>query len=548
MATEYGTGTPPRATTAAEQGAETPPRADTATEYGTTAPPPRPTRGRIVMLVDNGVHGDSRVQKEARSAAESGWDVVLLGRARGKKGETWQIGSAEVRLIPVPGPMARRRHEYRRAVLRSPLAYRPGPLAEYRRQRVKAWRADLSIRLILARQEGSAPARLWLTVPRLTARLTYPWVKLRHRRTRALDKRRKEMDAPLDRFTTAFWLRTMGDRSWRRLDPHLWDIELAFGKVVDALEPDIIHANDFRMLGVGARAKLRAGARGRDVRLVWDAHEYLPGIKPWSPHPRWHVAQCGHEREYARHADAVTTVSETLAHMLQERHGLGERPTVVLNAPEAEIPSEQAGEPVPDLRELCGVGPGVPLAVYSGSAAPQRGLDIMVESLPLLPEVHTAFVVLNPESGYLRSLRARAEELGVDGRLHMVPYVPHYQVARFLSAADVGVIPIHHWPNHEIALITKFFEYSHARLPLVVSDVRTMGATVTRTGQGEVFRAEDLEDYVRAVKSVLGDAERYRAAYDAPGLLDTWTWEAQAEVLDGVYARLAAERAPGTRA
>ncbi|MFF2362350.1 glycosyltransferase family 4 protein [Streptomyces sp. NPDC058122] len=498
----------------------------------------RPVRGRIVMLVDNGVNGDSRVQKEARSAAEAGWDVVLLGKAKGKKEQTWQIGDAEVRLLPVPGPMSRRRHEYRRAVLRAPLAYRPGPLAAYRRQKIKARRADLNIRLILAKQEGSPLGRLRLLAPRFLARFLYSWVKLRHRSTLALEKRRKDMDSALDRFTTAFWKKTMGTRAWRRLDPHLWDYELAYGKVIDELKPDLVHANDFRMLGVGARATLRARAKGRKVKLVWDAHEFLPGIKPWSPHPRWHVAQCAHELEYSRHADAVTTVSDTLAGMLQERHGLKARPTVVLNAPDAEVSPEQAAEPVPDLRELCGIGYDVPLTVYSGAAAPQRGLDIMVESLPQLPDVHTAFVVLNPESEYMRTLRARAEELEVGDRLHIVPYVPHYQVVRFLAAADLGVIPIHHWPNHEIALITKFFEYSHAKLPLVVSDVKTMGSMVEQTRQGEVFRAEDVEDYVRAVKSVLGDAERYRSVYDKPGLLDQWTWEAQADVLDEVYSGL----------
>ncbi|MFI2374387.1 glycosyltransferase family 4 protein [Streptomyces sp. NPDC018964] len=505
----------------------------------------RPTRGRVVMLVDNGVNGDSRVQKEARSAAEAGWDVVLLGKSGSKKEQSWRIGDAEVRLLPVPGPMSRRRHEYRRAVLRSPLAYRPGPLASYRRQKVKAWRADLNIRMIVARQRGSVFGRLRLLAPRLLSRLAHSWVNLRYRKTQELEKRRKAMDSALDRFTTAFWRKTMGDRAWRRLDPHLWDFELAYGKVIDELKPDLVHANDFRMLGVGARATLRARAAGRDVKLVWDAHEFLPGIRPWNPHPRWHIAQCAHEKEYSRHADAVTTVSDTLAGMLQERHRLAERPDVVLNAPDGEISPEQAAEPVPDLRELCGVADDVPLAVYSGTAAPQRGLDIMVESLPLLPEVHTAFVVLNTNSDYMKSLRARAEELGVGDRLHILPYVPHYQVTRFLAAADAGVIPIHHWPNHEIALITKFFEYSHARLPLVVSDVKTMGAMVEQTGQGEVFRAEDLEDYARALKSVLGDAERYRAVYDAPGLLDQWTWEAQAERLDAVYTRLTGRAATG---
>jgi glycogen synthase len=111
-------------------------------------------------------------------------------------------------------------------------------------------------------------------------------------------------------------------------------------------------------------------------------------------------------------------------------------------------------------------------------------------------------------------------------------------VTSFLSVADVGVIPIQHWPNHEIALVTKFFEYSHARLPIVVSDVKTMAETTRSTGQGEVFEADNVADYVRAVRTVLDDTKPYRAAYDAPGLLRQWTWEAQAERLDQIYTRL----------
>ena len=58
---------------------------------------PRPVRGRVVMLVDNEVTGDSRVQKTARSAAEAGWDVTLLGCAptTGQAGPvaSWRLGS-----------------------------------------------------------------------------------------------------------------------------------------------------------------------------------------------------------------------------------------------------------------------------------------------------------------------------------------------------------------------------------------------------------------------------------------------------------------------
>ncbi len=352
----------------------------------------------------------------------------------------------------------------------------------------------------------------------------------------------RKLRGPWDRAYTRFWQTVKGDRAWRRLEPGLWDYELAYGPVIDELEPDLIHAHDFRMLGVGARAVIRARASGHSVKLLWDAHEFLPGVQPWQDNARWLPANTAHEREYAPYADAVVTVSDELAELLQREHHLSERPIVVLNAPTTEANLDNLPDdgqaPAATLRDLCGIGEDVPLLVYSGLAAEKRGLATMIEALPGLPGAHVALVVNRPESYYVGKLREQAANLGVSGRVHVLPYVSHWQVVPFLSTADIGVIPIHHWPNHEIALITKFFEYSHARLPIVVSDVRAMSDMVRSTGQGEVFRATDVDDFLRAVRSVLADPERYRAAYDKPGLLAGWTWEAQAEVLDGVYRRL----------
>ncbi|MGY1436071.1 glycosyltransferase family 4 protein [Streptomyces reniochalinae] len=498
-------------------------------------------RGRVVMLVCNGVRGDSRVQKTARSAAEAGWDVTLLGRSPDGRPASWRLGEARVRLLPVPTPLAHPPRATRRPLLTGPLAYRPGT-AGYRVQRAKARRDELRTRRAalalgpatpLAR--GRRTARLAL--PRLAARLARHWTGLRKRQ---LDRgqARRGTGTLTERAAVALWQRAMGKRCWRRLWPSLYDFELAYGRAVDELRPEIIHAHDFRMLGVGARAKIRAAARGEAVKLVWDAHEYLPGVRPWTDDVRWLPAHVAHEREYAPYADAAVTVSATLAALLRRTHRLAEDPHVVLNAPEtpATRPVRHGG--VPGLRAQCGIGPDTPLVVYSGAAAPQRGLDTMVDALPGLPGVHTALIVPKPAAGYLGRLRARAARLGVAERLHVLPYVDCDQVVAFLTAADAGAIPLHHWPNHEIALITKFFEYAHARLPLVVSDVETMAATTRAAGIGEVFTAEDTDGYARAVRAVLAGPERYRAAYGRPGLLDRWTWEAQARTLDGIYTGL----------
>jgi glycosyltransferase involved in cell wall biosynthesis len=424
----------------------------------------RGSRGRVVMLVDNGVDGDSRVQKTARSAAEAGWDVTLLGCSPTGAEQRWRLGAAQVRLLPM-GAASGSAGFRRRLLARGGLALRAARLARRPVEYAQVW----------------------------------------------------------------FWKAVKGDRAWRRMEPGLWNYERAFGAVIDGLAPDLIHAHDFRMLGVGARAAQRARTRGRATKLVWDAHEFLPGARPRRDNARWRPAHLAYEREYVPYADAVVTVSDALAELLQREHHLARRPAVVLNAPAV---STADAEPVPDLRELCGVDRDTPLLVYGGSATPQRGLETVVEALPHLDGVHLALVVSDPAAPYV-------QELVAADRVHAVPYVPHGQVPAFLSAADIGVIPIHHWPNHEIALITKFFEYSHARLPIVVSDVKTMAETVRATGQGEVFRARDAADFARAVRAVLADPRRYRDAYEGPGSpLPGWTWEAQAERLDAIYRTL----------
>lgn len=471
--------------------------------------------------------------------AAHGWSVILLGRARTTK-ESWRLGDAKVRLVPVQ--LRPRPHELRSHRLRRPLAYSSPSRARHKLHQVKARRSELlaergAAYTAAATTNGAVgPARrIWYAVRRRALDKQLAWVDVRLQQTESAAAGRRRMDAPIDRFAIRFWLWLLNERAWRRLDPHLWDYEIAYAPVIDRLKPDLIHANDFRMLGVGARAKARAGNQGRRVALVWDAHEFLPGIEPWDKHPRWHVAQIAHEREYAGAADAVVTVSDDLAGVLMEAHDLPERPSVVLNCPEAQAPVDLTR--TPGVRAACGLDDTVPLLVYSGGAAPQRGIDTAIDALPQLPDAHLALVVPSPGAAYVRSLAKRARQLGVEDRLHVLPYVPYDEVAAHLASADVGLIPIHHVPNHELALITKFFEYAHARLPLVVSDVRAMAHEVRRTGQGEVFTAADVSDFVRAVTAVLAAPERYRRAYDAPALLSSWTWEKQAEELDGVYRR-----------
>ena len=516
------------------------------------------TRGRVVMLVDNDVRGDSRVQKEARSMAAAGWEVILLGERRDAPLETWMIGAAQVRLVPMDNKLMYAPSTWRRGWLRRPFAYPPGREAEYRLELAKARRIDIGTRLAeLAakrRAGGSAVAdatgKAALLVPRASSKAQGLWTRFRAREARRLREVRRDGSALLNRAPVLFWRVTMGDRAWRKLDPSLWQWEIAFRNVIDELKPDIIHANDFRMLAVGARAKIRANAKGRPVKLVWDAHEY--------------AARPGAAGRVARLAAAVTRARgrvravrgrrghaspPPLATLLQQEHGLAAKPNVVMNAPVQAPAADEDAAPLPDLRADCGIGPGRCRCSPTSAASPR-----CAAATPSSTRCRTcrgctwrwSRCTRTARNSPVDKARARAEDLGVADRVHMLPYVPHWQVSDYLGSADTAVSPLHHLPNHEIALSNKFFEYAHARLPLITSDIRTMAEMVRSTGQGEVFKAQDLDDFVRVVRTVLADPQRYRDAYDRDDLLLSWTWEAQAAVLDQVYGSLMPDAAPAS--
>lgn len=487
---------------------------------------------RVAMLVANGVAGDSRVQKIAWSMAAAGWDVTLFGRAPGDEVVRQRLGAARVVLVPVPAVISgyeRLRRTGGLAARRARPGYRAG------RATVAAWDAEV------ARQGRPSPVRALPAVAVATAR---GWLA-RHPRTDAAL-------ASIGRGRVGGRLRVALDGlfglldrrgGWRRLNPWFRDLELALAPHVARSAPDLVHAHDFHMVGIGARLAARLGTPVRPVRWIYDAHEYLAGIDtPRRSDVRARLRRrmlVGIEREYIGRADGVVTVSTAIADRLRADHRLADPPRVVLNAP---VLSAARGER--RLREDAGVAAGTPLLLYSGGMSWRRGVGTVLDALPLLPGAHLALVAREDDPDVPELLR-RAERRQVADRLHVVPYVPVDQVVAYVAEATVGLVPILRLPNHELSLITKYFEYLHACLPIVTSDVREMAAVTRRLGVGEVFTAADPASLAEAVRRVLDTPECYRAAYRGPeDPRAAYRWERQAAGLDALYRELTGA-APG---
>ena len=170
---------------------------------------------------------------------------------------------------------------------------------------------------------------------------------------------------------------------------------------------------------------------------------------------------------------------------------------------------------------------------YSGSrsesGAKARGLYTAVDALPKLPGVHLVLVT-NNKGNYVESLKLSAKSNECLDRLHIIPYVPPEMVSSFVRDATVAIHPMIHYPNAEIALPNKLFEYMHSGVPIVVSDCDSMGRFVRKWKVGEVFEAENTEDFANVVRSVVDNRDAYvRHIREFSILNQYFSWENQGD-------------------
>lgn len=505
---------------------------------------------RVLTLVGNDVTIDTRARKTASSLARSGFSVICAGIDwSGDRHRSEGLGEAVIwRSVPPSDPriagrslafslpeMADRLH-YRVEALRSRL--------QSRRRSLSAWSAEnkdhaSKLALWLGRVENAVLRRVGLSEPtraRATAGLVSRLnrsaylARLFPRRlgTVVVQRRFQVTQLAYKASVRAANRRVPRHPSWRRDLPEQHKFEAAIGPIIDHLQPDLAHVHDIFHLGVAARAKSRARASGRELRVVYDAHEYIPGLPS---DPRRRLAYTDLEEEYVSAADAVVTVSQSLADLLKERYRVD--PTIVMNAPDLESTVQ-----VPALRDIVNVPDDAVLAIYVGGVAAHRGAEVLLDALANLPsQVHLAFVT-NTTSGYVSDVAAAASSRGLGGRVHFAPYVKPEGVVDYLRSADLSIIPLSREViNYEVALPNKLFQSIHAGLPVVVSDNPEMARFVTSHRFGEVFEGENPISLADAVSKIVRDYESYRDTIRDTDLT-RYTWKSQAEALISLYARL----------
>ena len=299
----------------------------------------------------------------------------------------------------------------------------------------------------------------------------------------------------------------------------------------DAPSGDLYHG----MALMGIPVALDLGKRER-VPVVYDARDiYLSAanVARMGRPARWLLGRL--ERGWAMRSSRVITVNEAYADVMVERWPV-QRPLVVMNC------SFRFTPPAPRARrfhDYFGLDPAQKVVLYHGGLSPWRGIEQLIEAIPLVPGatlVLMGYGILEP------TLRAWAADPVTRGKVRVMGAVPPDQLHDWVAAADVAAMPIQgDTLNHRLTTPNKLFEAMAAGVPAVVSDLPGMRAVVSETGSGILVDQTDTSAIADAIRQIVELPEGEWLAWRQRCLVaahERYNWETQVKLLLDEYGRL----------
>ena len=300
---------------------------------------------------------------------------------------------------------------------------------------------------------------------------------------------------------------------------------------------DVLQLHDSHSLRVARQCPPKGGPA-----LVYDAVEIPEDRSGWAAQRipriiRWYDARL--TKTLVRRMDAVLTVSDGLRDWTARRYGVTP-PTVVRNCRHYEDVTR------PDwIRQDCRLSPDHRLVLYLNSLYGGQGLEQLVDSLAFLPpHIHVATLGPVAQPGYVEDLRRRADQLSVDGRLHILEPKPPTEMLEYASGADLGVIPRQNSSlNNFHSLPNRVFELIMARLPIAGPSLQDMRDFIEGNSLGLIFDETDPADIARTIQAMLdpNTFERLRTRIEDAAREFSWDREGEryATLIEQVSQRVA---------
>jgi glycosyltransferase involved in cell wall biosynthesis len=154
---------------------------------------------------------------------------------------------------------------------------------------------------------------------------------------------------------------------------------------------------------------------------------------------------------------------------------------------------------LPDPSSLTPSAPGAShRLIYVGDITPERGVDLMLESIAALHESFELLLIGRVSAEALERLETAREHLGLGDRVQLTGRLSHDEAWSLAAGCLAGLCLLSDVPAYRDAVATKFWEYLAVGLPPIVTNLPGQSAVAEKIDPGLVCSsAEEVAAMVR---------------------------------------------------
>ncbi len=259
------------------------------------------------------------------------------------------------------------------------------------------------------------------------------------------------------------------------------------------------------------------------AKLVYDSHELFTEIPELLNRPKIQGFWLGIEQFIFPKLKNVYTVCDAIAHYYQDKYKVSVG--VVRNLPLL--------KEVDSLEDFPFETEGKKIVFYQGALNEGRGLELLIETVNLLPD----WLLVIAGSGTIsKELQEKVTKENWTEKVIFLGRLLPEDLAKLTPLATVGVsIEEDLGLSYRYALPNKMFDYIHAKIPVLVSDLPEMKKILTNYKVGQVLKSRNSVSLAQQLQE-MGTIKK--TAYDFDTAIAALNWQKEAVQLLEIYRNL----------
>ncbi|MEA3445290.1 MAG: glycosyltransferase [Bacteroidota bacterium] len=279
---------------------------------------------------------------------------------------------------------------------------------------------------------------------------------------------------------------------------------------------DIYLANDLDTLAANYLASVI-----RRKPLVYDSHELFTEVPELIDRPNVQKIWKQIEAFILPRVKYSYTVCQSIADYYNRKYGIDMK--VVRNIPLCK----------PEIEERPG-SVQKSIILYQGSVNIGRGVDLVIKALKFLPDAE--FHVIG-SGDVLDEMKELAKSEIVLGRVKFFGKIPFEELEKHTREAALGIsLEENLGLNYYYALPNKLFDYIHAGVPVLGSDLPEIAGIINRYKIGRILTDRDPRKVAETIQDMFQQKEKYKAWKENLKIAATeLCWQNEEKVLLSVF-------------